>query len=129
MQAASFLDFQDYVKLSHTLESAAYYRYFSANIAGPEEAERIWGLRATASLFETLKRTPALGRVFTADESNPGANPVVVISDGLWKRQFSKDPNVLGRTLSINHIPHTVIGVMPADFAFPEGRYQLWFPL
>lgn len=129
MQNASYPDFQDYVRLNHTLESAAYFHYTSANVAGPAGTERVWAARTTASLFDMLKRSPKIGRVFTENEYKPGADPVAVISTGLWKRMFSRDPSVLGKAVSINHIHHTIIGVMPDDFEFPETQYELWLPL
>jgi predicted permease len=65
--------------------------------------------------------TPELGCTFTVDEDQPGRENVVLIGDGLWKRRFGGDPNIIGRTLILNDAPHTVIGVMPPGFEFPEG--------
>src|SRR5215469_3023972 len=80
-------------------------------------AERIFGQFFTPSLFETLGVKPAMGRSFTEDEGRPEANaPVVLISDGLWQRRFSRDPNILGRTILLDGIETTIIGVMPPGF-------------
>ncbi len=57
------------------------------------------------------------GRAFTADEDRPGSDEVVILSHGLWVRRFAGDPNVLGRTVGIDGLPHTVVGVMPAGFS------------
>jgi putative ABC transport system permease protein len=81
------------------------------------DAEVIQGMNVTATFLPTLRVTPALGRNFTAEEDRPGGNTrVVVMSDGLWKRAFGSDPSVIGRTITLNSQPYTVIGVLPSSF-------------
>jgi putative ABC transport system permease protein len=81
------------------------------------DAEVIQGLSVTATFLPTLRVTPALGRNFTAEEDRPGGNTqVVLMSDGLWKRAFGSDPNVIGRSITLNSQPFTVIGVLPSTF-------------
>jgi predicted permease len=126
---ASYADFEDYVRFNRTLESAALFYFSIANVSGPEEAERLSVLHTTASLFPMLKRAPKIGRLFTTDDCKPGAQPVVVLSHSLWERLYSKNPSMLGRSLSIDHISYAIIGVMPEDFAFPETKYKLWIPI
>src|SRR5262249_14136776 len=70
----------------------------------------------------------ALGRVYTNDEDKPGANPVVVLSHGLWQRRFGGHPNIVGRALTLNDRSYTVIGVMPQGFLFPF-RVEMWIPV
>jgi len=86
----------------------------------------------TADFFPLLGATAALGRVFAPEEGVPGAATSVVVSNGFWRRTLGADPDVIGQSLTIEEQPITVIGVMPADFAFPEG-VDLWtnvnFPL
>lgn len=81
------------------------------------DAEVIQGLNVTATFFETLRVVPALGRNFRAEEDRPGGNTrVAIISDGLWRRAFGTDPSVIGRSITLNSLPYTVIGVLPASF-------------
>jgi putative ABC transport system permease protein len=81
------------------------------------DAEVIQGMNVTATFLTTLRVTPALGRNFTDDEDRPGGNRrVVLMSDGLWKRAFGSDPSVIGRSITLNSQPYTVIGVLPSTF-------------
>jgi putative ABC transport system permease protein len=90
--------------------------------------------RATANLFGLLGASPALGRTFTPDEDRLRQR-VAVLSNALWRTRYASDPNIPGRKVLINRIPHTVIGVMPADFVFPPQGLRgstpaaLWVPM
>lgn len=106
---------------ARSIERAALFTNWSFTLAGRGEPERIPGARVSATLFGLLGMTPELGRTFTAGEDRAGNENVVLIGDGLWKRRFGGDPAILGRTLLLNGAPHTVIGVMPPGFQFPEG--------
>jgi predicted permease len=86
-------------------------------------AERVTGLHVSRDYFRVFGVTPALGREFHDDEDQPGGARVVVLSDALWKRRFGADRAVLGRTLSLDGIGHTVIGVMPPGF---EAGVDVW---
>ncbi|HEX8702518.1 MAG TPA: ABC transporter permease, partial [Myxococcaceae bacterium] len=98
------------------------------NFSGEGELEHVTGARVTQPFFEVLGVPPALGRSFLPDEDRQGGPRVVVVSHGLWLRQFAGSPDALGRTLSLNGEPYTVVGVAPAMFQFPEGA-ELWTPL
>lgn len=76
-------------------------------------------LRSTPGIFSVLRAVPRLGRAFTQQEDQPGHEHVVVLMYGLWKNQFHSNPNILGKTITLNGYPYTVIGVMPADFHLP----------
>jgi putative ABC transport system permease protein len=97
-----------------------------------EPAVRLFGTRVTASLLETLAVTPARGRTLTAADEQPGAAPVALISDRLWQSRFNGDPAVVGRTLQFKTGPVTIVGVMPAGFAYPIRPLALttdvWVP-
>src|SRR6185369_11879742 len=71
---------------------------------------------------------PALGRWFTDAEAVPGAARVAIISHGLWTRRFGADARVLGRVVSLGGSPTSIVGVMPADFTFPDARVDAWQP-
>jgi len=80
-----------------------------------------------AGYFDVLQVKPAIGRVFTPDEEAPG-HAVVVLGDAIWKRQFGGDPAALGRTLLVNGVPLTVVGVMPPGFDGVSGYAAFWWP-
>ncbi|HSB52783.1 MAG TPA: ABC transporter permease, partial [Gemmatimonadales bacterium] len=86
------------------------------NLANGNEAFRAAGLRVSQSYFEVLGVQPSLGRGFAADEDVEGGAAAVVLSHGLWQRRFGGDPAIVGKTVSLDGVPHTVVGVMPADF-------------
>jgi putative ABC transport system permease protein len=106
---------------ARSIERAALFTNWFFNLAGQGESERIPAARVSSELFELLGVMPKLGRTFAADEDQKGHENVVVIGDGLWKRRFGGDPNIIGRTLILNDAPHNIIGVMPPGFRFPEG--------
>ena len=86
--------------------------------SGASEPERVIGRYVTASFFSTLGVQPMLGRAFTETESTPGASPVMVISHGLWQRQFGGSPDAVGKSVTYNGEPWTIVGVMPSWFDF-----------
>lgn len=97
-------------------------------LADEGEPERVGGAIVTASVFPTLGVAPALGRGFVAADDRPGAAPVVLLGHGLWLRRFGGDSTVVGRTIRVNGVPRTVVGVMPPKFGFPEFA-ALWLPM
>jgi predicted permease len=94
-------------------------------------AERLQGMAVTADFFPALGVQPALGRVFTAEEDQPGNNLVVVLSNRFWQRRFGGEPNILGRTLQLDGESVKVIGVMPPSFEHPLlwGTVDVWRPI
>jgi predicted permease len=102
----------------------------SQALSGGDRVERIEFLGTSPSYFEVLGATAALGRIYTRSEWVPGCLQGVVISDGLWKRQFGSDPRVIGRGVRIDEDPYTVIGVMPPEFRHPGntlgGDVDIW---
>lgn len=109
-------------------EDAAMYTGMSFNLGGDGEPERIVGQRATPSLFTTLQSGAAIGRVFTAADAEPGSDRVVILSHALWRDRFGADRGVIGRTIQLNTLPYTIVGVMPDWFYFPSPRVQMWVP-
>jgi putative ABC transport system permease protein len=98
------------------------------NLTGVGEPESIVGYRFGPAVFGTLGVSPALGRVFTADENRPGGEHVVVLSHRLWQRKFGGDPSVVGRSVTLSGHPYTIVGVMPPGVVHPPG-VELWTPL
>jgi putative ABC transport system permease protein len=99
------------------------------NLAVDGEPERVPGAFTSPELFRVLGVPPLLGRLPLAEEANPGADAVVLLSHSLWRQRFAGDPAVVGTDILVDSEPRTVVGVMPADFAFPDGTTRLWVPL
>ncbi|HEV8629017.1 MAG TPA: ABC transporter permease [Thermoanaerobaculia bacterium] len=120
---------------AHSLAAIAAFRVHGVNLAGGGEPERVHAAQVEAGLFRLLGASPALGRALRPAEEQPGADGVVVLSDGLWRRRFGADLRVLGRTVRLDGRNHLVIGVMPLRFEFPHpsfrfaSRADLWVPL
>jgi putative ABC transport system permease protein len=96
-------------------------------IRGNEDAERVQAVRVGANWFNLLGIKPLLGRFFLDNEDKAGARDVVVISEQLWRRDFSGDPAVIGRSVRINSTPFTIVGVVPAEKRYPM-TVELWVP-
>src|SRR5262245_5543913 len=79
--------------------------------------------------FGILRVSPAMGRTFTpAEDAAPGDAPVAILSDSLWRRRYGSDPAVIGGPVLINGVPLTVVGIMPAGFAGPSDKSEMWIP-
>ena len=103
----------------------------SALVEAGRPAEQVTGVMASAEFFDTFRVQPMLGRAFTASETKPGNNQVIVLSHAFWQKRFGGSPDVIGRSLRIDSEPVTVIGVMPAsfDWVFLWGSTAFWRPL
>lgn len=99
------------------------------NLVGAGEPERLLGSRISANLFPLLGVAPAIGRGFSPDENEIGNDDRVLLSDGLWRRRFGADPSIVGRTINLSGVPHTVVGVMSRAFVYPTRDVQIWVPL
>jgi putative ABC transport system permease protein len=94
------------------------------------EPEQLPGARVSYNIFSVLGVNPAIGRSFTSDEDKPNGPKVVILSDGLWKRRFAGDRNLIGKDILISAEKYTVVGVMPPQFEFPlEPVAQIWSPI
>ena len=122
---ATWPDYVDWRDRSSSLQSlgGAWSRVY--NLTGMDEPERLAGAAATESLFSTLGVVPQLGGFFNSD--GKGDPRSVVISHRLWQRRFGSSPDVIGRRVALNGVSHTIIGVTPPGFAWPEAS-ELWVP-
>jgi predicted permease len=117
-------------------ELAAYNSSYSrgdAKLTGDGDPERLTLVAVTGNFFPLLGVQPSLGRSFTADESQPNGPRVVLLSHAFWLRHFNADPSIVGRSLTLNERPFTVVGVLPATFDFgavfdPGSRIDLFVP-
>jgi putative ABC transport system permease protein len=121
--------FAAYRDQNRSFDALAIFNSSGINLTGAGEPERLPVSNVTADFFRVLGINPILGRTFQEGEDTPGKNSVCVISHALWQRKFGGDPNVVGRTLSLNQTPTQIIGVMPAEFKFPRTETELWIPL
>ncbi|HEX8283358.1 MAG TPA: ABC transporter permease [Pyrinomonadaceae bacterium] len=126
VSAPEYADFRG--RGAHVFEDVAAYYESGFNMTGAGEPERIQGVRATASLFSTLGVAPLTGRAYTEEEDRPGAPDVAVISHSLWRRRFNSDPSVVGKSVTLDGRPTTIVGVMRADFHFPNNDADVWKP-
>ena len=120
-----YLEYRDH---QTRCEGVAGYQRQELTLSGVGDATRLPGALASFTFFDVLGVQPALGRAFTAEEDQAGNERVVILSDRLWRTRFNGDPAILGRTIALDGISRTVIGVMPRGFTFPAGS-QLWTPL
>jgi predicted permease len=111
---------------AHVIERAALFVNYSFNLGGSGEPERVPAARVSADLFSILGIQPVLGRTFVSEEDVAGHDAVVVLGNGIWRRRFGSDPNIVGRKILLTGVPHTVIGVMPPGFRFPDGPEFPW---
>jgi predicted permease len=110
-------------------EFGDYYAYADdVALTGSFAPEVIKQARVSANFLSILGAEPLIGRSFTAEEDSKAGPPVVIISSNLWQRRFGADPQIVGRAIDVAGSPHTVVGIMAADFRFPNPDVDVWFP-
>jgi putative ABC transport system permease protein len=97
-------------------------------LTGQGAAARLEGAEVTASFFDVLRVRPLHGRGFVTEENEPGHNRVAVLGYPLWRDRFGADPGIVGRTVSLNRVPHVVVGIAPPGFRYP-GDVEIWTPM
>ena len=122
----------DWKSQTHSFTDVAAAEYWSANLTSGDSPENVLGLRVSAGIFPMLGVPPLFGRAFTGEEDVTGTEHVAVISYGLWQRRFGGDRSVVGRTMSLDGEPFTILGVMPPTFQFAPfwaTHAEMWVPL
>jgi len=119
----------DYREQSRAFEDVGAYYYGSRNLTGVEGPERALVGYLTANMFSLLQAEPVLGRGFLPEEGELTGSEVVVLDHGLWQDRYGADSEILGKSVTIDGVSRTVIGVMPRDFVFPFGGIDLWLPI
>ena len=127
-QRISALDFQDFIRQQQVFDQIGALRAKPAVLTGGEMPERVETVAVSPSLLEMLGLRPSLGRTFAAQEDEPGKNHVAIISNGLWRRRFGADSNILGKPLTLDGSSYTIIGVTTPDFRLPDTPSELWIP-
>jgi putative ABC transport system permease protein len=118
-------DIVEWFRQAPALESVASYWVGIANLSGGEEPERIRVAEVSASFLPLLGVAPRLGRPFTSEDERAGAPRVALVASGLWWRAFGADISILGRSITLEGQPHTVVGVLPPGLDFPDGA-EVW---
>jgi len=125
----SLLDFEDIRAGSRAFSGLSVFIPTTMNISDEGRApEQFSGSYGSANLFSLIGQRPIIGRDFRADDDKPGAEPVVIVGDGIWKNRYGSDPALIGRTIKVNSTACTVIGIMPPDMRFPNNN-DVWVPL
>lgn len=127
MSPSDFADFRSW--LASFDSQSAFYGKTHSLMVGTIEPERISTSHISSNLFQTLKVRPMMGRDFSPQDDRPQADRVTIISYGLWQRRFGNDPDIIGRTLTLDGDRYTIAGVMERGFWFPSKSAELWLPL
>ena len=122
----SYPDFRDWKAAARSFDDLAAYNQTGVNFSDKTGLPELYTVsQMTANSFHSIGQRPVLGRDFNSADEKPGAEPVAILSYGLWERRYGKDPAVLGRSVRLNDVPTAIIGVMPPGFMFP-GVTDLW---
>ncbi|HEY7567298.1 MAG TPA: ABC transporter permease [Gemmatimonadaceae bacterium] len=124
----SFWDYQSWRQENRTFADIGIWSWSTITVSSDKDAERVQSALVSANLFSVLGVAPILGRHFTPAEERAGADRVILLSYGLWQRRYGGERDIIGKTIRVNALPYTVIGVMPPDFKFPEIG-EAWRPL
>jgi putative ABC transport system permease protein len=110
-------------------EGMAAFMFWNFTLTGEGEPQSLLSAAVTPDLLPLLGVEPTVGRNFTPDEAVLGRGDVVLLSHSLWQRRFGGDPAVVGEKLTLDGVPHTVVGVLPAGLEFPHPDVELWTPM
>ncbi|MGD0134719.1 MAG: ABC transporter permease [Bryobacteraceae bacterium] len=112
-----------------SLQSVAVWANDNFNLTGHGEPLQVPAVRVSPNFFSLLGVEPQLGRAFSADQGRPEGQPVVIISDAMWRSRFHGGPNVIGQSIALDEVPHTIVGVLPPGIQFPfVGQTEIWTP-
>lgn len=129
MMSVSWKDYLDWRQQARSFQNLGIFRAQNLTLTGVDQPERLNGAMVSADVFNALGIQPLLGRTFVAEEDEAGAPSVAILSEPLWRNRFSASPNVIGRTITLDGMNCTVVGVMPATMRFPSRLTDIWVPL
>ncbi len=121
-------NFEDLRQRSTLLQEVGTYYPRSATLTGQGDPEVVAGLRVSAGFFEMLGALPVIGRPILSTDDEAGAEPVVLLGHAFWSSRFGGRESIIGESITLDGEPHTVIGVLPADFHFEDGEVNLCLP-
>jgi putative ABC transport system permease protein len=122
-------DFLDWAQMNTVFEDMAAYTAITADLTGAGEPVRLFAAGVSPTFFDILRVRPALGRTFRREEATPGQHEVVILAHSLWQARFGSDAAAVGRKIALNGTPHEIVGVLAADFEFPDAAIELWAPM
>jgi putative ABC transport system permease protein len=117
--SVSYPNFLDWRERNRVFEDLATFNDGSINLTGVGDPVELDVVRVSASMFPILQQEPELGRTFLPEEDRVGGERVAVLANGFWRDQLGGDPTVVGKTLTLDGLPYSVVGVMPRQFVFP----------
>lgn len=129
VRGASYIEIADWRRLTSSFQGLSIYDETNRNLSGDGEAEQLEAETVSPGFFRLLGAAPASGRTFTAEDDRPGGIGAAVISDALWHSRFGGDPGVLGRRITLDDQPFTVIGVMRPGFKGLSFDTDIWTTL
>jgi putative ABC transport system permease protein len=118
--SANLPDFHIWQKQVHAFADVAIAESTTADLTGHDEPEVLHGVRASANIFSVLGTHPALGRTFRPEEDDSGRGRVLILTDAFWRNRFQGDPSAIGKTITLDGVPHEIVGILPASFPFPQ---------
>lgn len=121
VMSASYLDYVDWRTSNTVFDSLAVMGRETFNLTGAGDPVQVFGAHVSESLFDVLRVKPFAGRLLRADDDRPGAAPVVMLTYTSWMRRFGGDPDIIGRTITLDRIPRTIVGVLGPTFNFPTA--------
>jgi predicted permease len=121
-------NYLEYQRQNRAFDKIATFNEDSAVLTGAGAATRVPTALVTSGFFSVLGVNPVFGRTFRPQEEQPGKNRVAVLSDKIWQSRFGADPNILGKTTTLDGEAYSVIGVMPGSFSYPHNA-AVWLPL
>lgn len=122
------VNYLEYQQQDQAFEKIATFNDDSAVLTGAGAAIRVPTALVTSGFFSVLEVNPAFGRTFRPEEEQPGKSRVAVLSDKIWQSRFGADPNILGKSITLDGEAYSVIGIMPARFSYPHDA-AVWLPL
>ncbi len=126
---ANPFNFMDWREQSQAFESMAAISGLMTNLSAHNEPFAVQGMQVSPEFFSVLRTAPLLGRTFNVADGVPGQHRSVILSHGLWQRQFGGDAAIVGQKVQVDGVPCEVIGVMPQGFSFPKSKAEVWTPL
>lgn len=129
--STSLPDVQDWQARSHSFQQIAYYTEQVPTLGGTSDPKLVAQIVSSSNLFDLLGAKPKMGRTFLPRDGQSGNTNVLILGDAVWQEVYHGDAEIVGRTVPVNGIPYTVIGVMPRGFAFPAntGENSIWTPI
>lgn len=122
--SVTYPNFLDWLRQNHSFVDMAGHRAQGFTLTGMGEPERVKGDRISSGFFAILDVKPVAGRLFSRQDDRPGAQPVALISEGLWKRKFGSAPNAVGRSLVLDGTSHTIVGIIPSRFRLRMENFR-----